>query len=93
MDFSFITMPIYTSVLAMGILYAVTRHKYTCIAFAIFGSSFSLPIFFWELGVDFGIAVAIWFGAWIIVWIYLIKKHRGLLERLDEELGKKKSKK
>ena len=93
MDLSFITMPIYTSVLVMGILYAVTRQKYFCITFTIFGSSVTLPLFLSELGVGGGIAFAIWFGAWIIVYIYLLKKHRGLLEKLDEEFGKKKSKK
>ena len=93
MDFSLIIMPIYTSVLSMGILYAATRRKYTCIYFTIFGSSVAVPIFLGELGVDFAIAFGIWFGSWIIIYIYLVRKHRGLLEKLDEELGKKKSKK
>ena len=77
----------------MGILYAVSRQKYSCICFTIFGSSVAVPIFLWQLGVGFGIAFAIWFGAWIILYTYLVKKHHGLLEKLDEELGKKKSKK
>ena len=77
----------------MGILYAVTRQKYFCITFTIIGSSVAIPLFLSELRVGAGIAFAIWFGAWIIIYIYLLKKHRGLLEKLDEELGKKKSKK
>jgi len=53
-------MPIYTSVLVMAILYAVTRQKYFCITFTIFGSSVALPLFLSELGVGLGIAFAIW---------------------------------
>ena len=93
MDFSFIIMPIYTSVFAMGILYAVTRKKYSCIAFTIFGSSVAIPLLLFELGLSVGIAFAIWFGAWIIIYIYLLIKHHGILEKLDEELGKRKSEK
>ena len=93
MDFSLIVMPIYTSVLVAGILYAATRKKYSSIALMIFGSSAAVPIFLLEFEPVADMAFGFWFGAWIITYIYILKRHRGILEKLDAEFGKKKSKK
>ncbi len=93
MNFSLITMPIICSVFTAGIVYASTRKKYLSIFIMIFGSSAAAPIFLLEFESVADIAFVFWFGAWIIVYIYFLKKHRGILEKLDAEFGKKKSKK
>lgn len=92
MNFSLILMPIYTSVLVAGILYAATRQKYSSIALMIVGSSVAIPIFFLEFKPVADMAFGFWFGVWIVVFIYLLKKHRGILEKLDAEFGKNKPK-